>query len=282
MSSAQPLADRSGPTKAGSSSRAPKSPVSKSDGRVWVSVVSVAIFLIAWFLITRFWITESESLPSPQALLGTFVELVRDGYTGQPLWFHTLTSLEETFGGYALGVCLGVPLGLFAGYNPTVRAVVMPYVDFFRPIPPIALVTLFVLYFGIGLTSKVALIFLSGFWFMVLATSEGVRSLPADLLRAGRSVGMSQLQIFRYVVLPGSMPAILIGMRTTLSISWALVVAAELVAGHSGLGYIVTDATNFFKLKVVYVAILLIAALGFAMDRLIVSVSRNILHWQGR
>lgn len=248
----------------------------------WLSVASVSVFLLSWFLVTRFWVTGSEGFPSPQALFVTFLNLLRNGFTGEPLWFHILTSLQETFGGYVLGVALGVPLGLATGYNATARAIVMPYVDFFRPVPPIALVTLFVLFFGIGLASKVALIFLSGFWFMVLATSEGVRSLPSDLMRAGRSVGMNQWQIFRYVILPGSMPAILIGMRTTLSISWALVVAAELVAGHTGLGYIVTDATNFYRLRVVYVAILIIAGLGFIMDRLIVMLSRRVLHWQGK
>lgn len=254
----------------------------KLDRYAWISLWSVAVFLLVWFLITRYWIVDSQAVPSPQALLATFVELIRDGYTRQPLWVHVLTSLEEALGGYVLGILVGVPIGLLAGYYPTVRAIVMPYVDFFRPIPPISLVTLFVLFLGIGLASKIALIFLSGFWFMVLATSEGVRSVPLDLLRAGRSVGMSQFQIFRYVILPGSMPAILVGMRTTLSISWALVVAAELVAGHAGLGYIVTDASNFFRLKVVYSAILIIAALGFLMDRLVVSVTRRLLHWQGR
>ncbi len=249
---------------------------------VWISIWSVALFVLLWFLVTSFWIVDSEAVPSPQALLATLIDLVRDGYTGRPLWFHVLTSLQEALGGYVLGILIGVPVGLLAGYNPTARAIIMPYVDFFRPIPPISLVTLFVLFLGIGLASKIALIFLSGFWFMVLATSEGVRSLPADLLRAGRSVGMNRFQIFRHVILPGSMPAILVGMRTTLSISWALVVAAELVAGHSGLGYIVTDASNFFRLKVVYSAILIIAALGFLMDRLIVAATRRLLHWQGR
>lgn len=252
------------------------------NSRTWVSYISVAIVLLCWFIVTAIWLKDSEALPTPEALGKSFLELVRNGYTGQPLWVHILTSLQEALGGFALGVVSGVPLGLLAGYNRTVRAAVMPYVDFFRPIPPIALVTLFVLFFGIGLASKVALIFLSVFWFMILTASEGVRSVPSDLLRAGRSMGMSQPQLFRFVLLPGSVPAILIGMRTTLSISWALVVAAELVAGHSGLGYIVTNATDFFKLRVVYCAIIIIALLGFAMDRMIVRAADKILHWQGK
>jgi ABC-type nitrate/sulfonate/bicarbonate transport system permease component len=256
--------------------------VARQGGAAWISACSVLTFLIVWYLVSTYWIVDSDALPSPQSLVATSLDLVRDGYTGQSIWFHIFVSLEEALGGFVLGVVLGAPVGLLAGYYPIARAIIMPYVDFFRPIPPIALVTLFVLFLGIGLASKITLIFLSGFWFIVLATSEGVRSLPQDLVRAGRSVGMSQLQIFRYVILPGSMPAILVGMRTTLSISWALVVAAELVAGHSGLRYIVTDATNFFKLKVVYVIILVIAGCGFLMDRILVQMVRRILHWQGR
>lgn len=252
------------------------------DRYLLISIASVAVFMTAWFVLSTYVWEASEAVPTPQGLVATFAGLVTDGYTGRPLWVHVLTSLQEAFGGYVLGIACGAPLGLLMGYNPAVRAAFMPYVDFFRPIPPISLVTLFVLFFGIGLASKIALIFLSVFWFIILAAAEGVRSLPDDLLRAGRSVGMNQWQIFRYVILPGSMPSLLTGMRTTLSISWALVVAAELVAGHSGVGYIITDATNFFRLDVVYVAILIIAALGFVMDRMILALSRRVLHWQGR
>jgi ABC-type nitrate/sulfonate/bicarbonate transport system permease component len=247
-----------------------------------VSIVSVICFIILWYVITTYFVGPSETLPTPQGLLATFWSLVTEGYTGRPLWLHISTSLQEALGGYVLGILVGTPLGLAMGLNSTLRAVLMPYVDFFRPIPPISLVTLFVLFFGIGLASKVGLIFLSVFWFIILAAADGVRSVPSDLMRAGRNVGMGSLQLFRYVVLPGTMPAIFTGMRTTLSISWALVVAAELVAGHTGLGYMIIDASNFFRLDVVYVSILIIAAFGFAMDRGILAFSRRVLHWQGR
>lgn len=254
----------------------------RSDRNTAISIASVLVFITAWYILSNYVLEPSEAVPTPQRLLATFWSLLTEGYTGRPLWVHLLTSLQEALGGYALGILCGAPLGLMMGYYSKLRAALMPYVDFFRPIPPISLVTLFVLFFGVGLASKIALIFLSVFWFIILSAAEGVRAVPNDLLRAGRSVGMNGWQLFRYVILPGAMPTLLTGMRTTLSISWALVVAAELVAGFAGLGYMITDATNFFRLDIVYVAILMIAALGFVMDRIILAISHRILHWQGR
>jgi ABC-type nitrate/sulfonate/bicarbonate transport system permease component len=173
-------------------------------------------------------------------------------------------------------------VGLVAGYSDKARALIMPFIDFIRPVPALALVPLFVFFFGIGSMSKIALIFLGAFVYMTLQTADGVRSIPQDLISAGRSLGFTTAQMFRHVVLPGTLPAVATGMRTALSLSWALVVAAELIAAPSGLGYIVTDATSFFQIPVVYCAVILLGALGFIMDRIIVAIRARILHWQGR
>ncbi|WP_153141719.1 ABC transporter permease [Paraburkholderia agricolaris] len=247
-----------------------------------VSAASVAMAVLVWFILTNTVARNADGFPSPQLLALTFLDLVYHGYTGKPLWAHVLTSLSETLGGFTLAVAVGVPVGLVVGYYRMARAIAMPFIDFMRPIPPISLVTIFVFYFGIGFGSKVALIFLTGFWFMILATTEGVRSLPKDYYRAAKSMGMRPGQIFRMVVLPGALPSILTGMRTTLSISWALVVAAELIASQVGLGYMITDASNFYKLPIVYVVVLIIATFGFIMDRTVVAINHRVLHWQGK
>lgn len=265
------------------SAAATRTTVPTGDARYrWISVLTVGGAIALWAIVTSVLVPNSDGFPSPKSLATTFWDLLALGYTGTPLWVHILTSLSETFSGFALACLLGVPAGLAIGYYPTVRAAAMPFVDFMRPIPPISLVTIFVFYFGIGLGSKVALIFLTGFWFMILATTEGVRGIPQDYYRAARSLGMRSSQIFKFVILPGSLAAILTGMRTTLSISWALVVAAELIASQAGLGYMITDASNFYKLPVVYVAVLLIATLGFLMDRIVVTINRRVVHWQGK
>lgn len=247
-----------------------------------VSAVAVLTVLGLWAVITNTIVVGSDGFPSPQSLLSSFFELIDNGYTGISYGQHILTSLSEALSGFIMAVIVGVLVGLTVGYYRLARAIIMPFVDFLRPIPPISLVTLFVFYFGIGMGSKVALIFLTGLWFMIMATADGVKGIPLDYYRAARSMGMNPGQIFRHVVLPGALPSILIGMRTALAICWALVVAAELIAAQAGLGYIITDASNFYRLPIVYVAVLTIAVLGFLMDRLLVLLNHRALFWQGK
>ncbi len=247
-----------------------------------LSVAVVALALVAWAIVSNFVLVDSLALPSPQVIGRTFIDLFTNGYGRRSIWLHIGTSMGRALTGFTLAVLCSTIVGLIAGYSPKARAVIMPFIDFIRPVPALALVPLFVFFFGIGSASKIALIFLGAFVYMTLQTSDGVRSIPADLFAAGRSLGFTTAQMFRHVVLPGTLPAVVTGMRTALSLSWALVVAAELIAAPSGLGYIVTDATSFFQIPVVYCAVILLGALGFIMDRIIVAIRARVLHWQGR
>ena len=247
-----------------------------------LSIAVVALTLVAWALISNFVLVNSIALPSPQVLFKTFVDLVRNGYGHRSLAEHIATSMGRALTGFILAVICSTIVGLVTGYSERARAIFMPFVDFLRPIPALALVPLFVFFFGIGSASKIALIFLGAFIYMTLQTSEGVRSISSDLLSAGRSLGFTTFQMFRHIVLPGTLPSVVTGMRTALSLSWALVVAAELIAAPSGLGYIVTDATQFFQIPVVYCAVILLGALGYTMDRIIVAIGNRVLHWQGK
>ncbi len=257
--------------------------LAQSDRRLRrLSLTAVLTAFVVWFLASNFVLVNSLSLPSPQALAATFADLIRDGYGQRSLAEHIITSMGRALAGFSLAVVCSSIVGLMAGYSPVARAIVMPFIDFLRPIPALALVPLFVFFFGIGSMSKITLIFLGAFIYMTLQTSEGVRSIPADLFAVGRGLGFSTLQMFRHIVVPGTLPAVVTGMRTALSLSWALVVAAELIAAPSGLGYIITDATQFFRIHVVYCAVILLGVFGYAMDRMIVAISRRILHWQGK
>jgi ABC-type nitrate/sulfonate/bicarbonate transport system permease component len=248
----------------------------------WRSVAAVAAVIALWTVLSNFVYRDSLSLPSPQSLWWTFVDLVRDGYGNRPLIEHIGTSMGRALSGFALATLLSVVVGLVTGYSPAARSLFMPFIDFLRPVPALALVPIFVFFFGIGSLSKIALIFLGAFIYMTLQTSEGVRNIPKDLFAAGESLGFRGWQMFRHVVLPGTLPAIATGMRTALSLSWALVVAAELIAAPSGLGYMITDATQFFQIRVVYVTVAILAVIGFAMDRIIVLLMGRIIHWQGK
>lgn len=247
-----------------------------------LSLLSVACAFVIWFVVSNYIVVDSLSLPSPQVLLATFIDLIRDGYGQRTLLEHILTSMGRALAGFALAVVCSSVIGLVAGYSSAARAIIMPFIDFLRPIPALALVPLFVFFFGIGDLSKIGLIFIGAFIYMTLQTSEGVRSIPQELFSVGRGLGFTSLQMFRHIIIPGTLPAVVTGMRTALSLSWALVVAAELIAAPSGLGYVITDATQFFRIHVVYCIVILLGAFGYGMDRLIVALSSRIIHWQGK
>lgn len=234
-----------------------------------------------WAFLTEVIAPNRLAYPSPQKLWDAFTEIAVHGYTGSSLVAQIGTSLEQTMEGFIAAVVLGVTVGLWAGYNKKVGASILPVVNFIRPIPPISLVTLFVFYFGIGNTSKVVLIFLTGFWYMILTVSDGIENLSKDWLRVGESMGLTQSQKFRHIIVPGTMPSIVTGTRIALGLAWALVVAAELVAAHEGLGYMIENATQFFQISTVYVVIIIIGILGFLLDKAIQLVGRRVLHWQG-
>jgi taurine transport system permease protein len=247
-----------------------------------LSLLSLTCGFGIWFVVSNFIIVNSLTLPTPQVLLATMVDLIQNGYGQRSLAEHILTSMGRALTGFVLAVVCSSVIGLFAGYSSTARAIIMPYIDFMRPIPALALVPLFVFFFGIGSMSKILLIFIGAFVYMTLQTSEGVRSIPEELFSVGRGLGFSTLQMFRHVVIPGTLPSVVTGMRTALGLSWSLVVAAELIAAPSGLGYIITDATQFFRIHTVYCVVILLGILGYGMDRLIVAIGTRTIHWQGK
>lgn len=248
-----------------------------------LSVFTVIVVLILWYLITSvFNLVDPFILPSPRIILAEFQTLVSKGYTGVPLSTHIGVSLIRTFIGLGLGIAIGIPVGLLIGYNRVFSAIISPFISFLRPIPPIAFIPLMILYFGIGEFPKIALIFLAAFWYIVLNTSSGVKSVPNDLLRAGRNLGLSGFQLFAHVILPAAMPHIVTGIKTATAISWAIVVAAELIAAQSGLGYIIMDAAIFFRLTDVYIGIALIGIIGVILEGITTLFENKLLHWRGK
>lgn len=246
------------------------------------SVVAWILLLAVWGGITYSGLVGAKMLPSPTEILDEFLNLLRHGFDGIPLWEHVLASMEQCFAGFFLAVIIGVPAGLILGYYTTIGRGVGAIMAFVRPIPPIAFIPLVVLYFGIGDIAKIVLIFFGALLFVLLNAQAAVATVPRLLIRAGRNQGLSELQLIRHVILPGAMPGVLTGIRTAFAISWALVVAAELIAADRGLGYMIEQGGEFFKLNVVYVGIILIGVIGALTDALIVRLQRRVLHWQGR
>jgi NitT/TauT family transport system permease protein len=247
-----------------------------------LSWVTLAVILFLWYLVTdRGWVS-SFVLPSPASLWSEFQVLLTKGYAGKSFTEHILASLFRTFTGLGLGILLGVPLGLLMGSSRVANAVLGPIFSFLRPIPPIAFIPLMILYFGIGEFSKVALIFLAALYYVVLNSSAGVRTVPQDLIRAGLNMGLGRGKLFAKVVFWAALPHIMTGIKTATAISWAIVVAAELIAAQAGLGFMVMDATTFFRVPDVYIGIFVIGLIGVILEAITLAVDRKLLHWMGR
>jgi ABC-type nitrate/sulfonate/bicarbonate transport system permease component len=247
-----------------------------------ISLAAVGVALAAWLTLSFAGLLDPNRLPPAQVLWETLVELLRDGYASTPFWRQVVASLGRALSGFALAVIIGVPVGIWIGTHRWFDAVVTPFFTFLRPIPPIALVPLFIFYFGIGEVSKIALIFLTAFLYLTVNTASGVRSVPEDLILASKSLGLTGRQIFFHVILPAASASILTGMRIAMTLSWALVVAAELIAAQVGLGYMIMDATTFYRIPVVYVGIVTIGLIGLVLEAALLMLEQRLLHWRGK
>ena len=256
--------------------------MSRASSLRWISVISVLVAIGVWTIISSTGLVREEALPSPVKLFQTFLAMLADGYGGSSLLKHVGMSVMRAMSGFLAAVILGVPFGLLIGRNAVLAAIVAPIIGFFRPIPPIAFLTLFVFYFGIGEASKIGLIFMAAFWYVVLNCADGVRSVPQLLIRASENMGLNRRQLFFRIIIPASMPSIMTALRAASAISWTLVVASELLGAQAGLGFIILDAAQYFNIPATFVGILLIGSIGLLWELALSSVQRHVLHWQGR
>ena len=195
---------------------------------------SLAGWAALWYVTSAFGIVHSEFLTPPGEIVAVFWELLWKGYAGATLADHFLISLYRTLFGFLAAIVTAVPLGLVMGMNRFAYFVFNPLFAILRPIPTIAFIPLVILWFGIGETSKIILIYVAAFLFIVLNTYDGVLQVPQKYRRVAANLGATPLQMFWRVILPGAAPAIMTGVKIGLAISWAVVVAAELVAAQQG------------------------------------------------
>jgi NitT/TauT family transport system permease protein len=235
-----------------------------------------------WTVIIDSGLISTRFTPSPFEILREFGTLIKQGYVGTPLYEHIAASLIRTLIGFAAAVICGIPAGLLIGRVKILEAATAPWFAFLRPIPAIAFVPLVILWFGIGEFSKIAVIFFSSFLYITVCTVAAVKSVPVQILRAGYSLGALDHRSFFYVVFPAALPQIMTGVRIGSALSWTLVVAAELVAAQKGLGYMIMDASTFFRVKDVYVGLILIGIIGFLLEGTIALIEGRVVHWRGK
>ena len=166
--------------------------------------------------------------------------------------------------------------------RPDSRALLLVPAETLRPIPPLGIIPLFILWFGIGELSKILLIFLSVFLITMVNAQAGAANCPQDILRATATLGANRWQTFRFAILPAALPQIMTGLRLAMGSALSVLVASELLGGDRGLGFIVLDASNFFRTAYVFAGVVVIGAIGFVSDRALAWASRHLVHWQGR
>jgi taurine transport system permease protein len=247
-----------------------------------VSAVVIALLIFVWWLATYAGFIKPLFLPSPMGVVDAFLGVLKDGFTGASFWEHTWVSTLRVFGAFLLACVIGIPLGIAMGMSPFMRGVFDPPIEFYRPIPPLAYLPLMIIWFGIDELSKVLLIFLSVLAPMALGARAGVKSAAIEQIHAAYSFGATRWQVIRLVVLPSAMPEIFTAMRVGIGFGWTTLVAAEMVAATSGLGYMVLSASRFLQTAIVIMGIVVIAAIAYAFDHLVRFVERRVVPWKGR
>lgn len=267
----------SGPTESPASTKKPAGVKRKLSRKALLAInfASVAAGLTAW---SAFSSAGIVGLPGPIEVLVRGGELLADGTLAE----DTGASLARVLSGFLIGSLLAIPVGFLMGWYQVGRAIIEPWVQFFRTIPPLALLPLVMVTMGIGETPKIFVIFLAAFLSCVISTYQGVVSVDKTLINAARVLGANSLTIFRRVVVPASSPFILVGMRIGLGAGWATVVAAELIAAPNGLGMRMQQAQQFYDMPTILVNVIVIGILGLLMDRLLLMIEAHLTRWQER
>ena len=262
--------------------RRPRSPGPATGGTLLISLATAAALFGLWFAATRYEWSSPLFLPSPAEVLDQFIAVAKDGYADATLGEHVLASLGRIAAALAFAIGLGVPLGLAMGLNRWAKGIFSVPIDLYWGLPPLAYLPLLIIWLGIGETSKIVLLTLATFAPVCLSAQAGVRAVPVERLNAALSLGASRLQLFTSVILPSALPEILTGVRIAVAAGWGTLVAAELIAARSGVGYMIMSAANFLATDVVFVGLVVIAAFAFASSAGLRRLERRLVPWKGK
>jgi len=245
--------------------------------RTWLIILNTASIvggIAIWWALAL----SGLQLPTPPQVVQKAIQMWNAGILQEDV----LASLARVLSGFLLGTAVAVPVGFLMGWYTVARGIAEPWIQFFRTIPPLALLPLVLVLMGIGEVPKVFVIFLAAFLACVISTYQGVVSVDRTLINAARVLGAKDGTIFARVVVPASTPFILVGMRVGLGSAWATLVAAELLAAQAGLGYRMQQAQIYYDLATIFVSIVIIGILGLVMDRLLLFAETKLTGWQER
>ncbi|RYH04005.1 ABC transporter permease subunit [Salipiger sp. IMCC34102] len=228
------------------------------------------------------WQMESLYLPAPEEVVTRTIDVATEGFRGTSLFGHLGWSLFRVVTGFICGAIVGIPLGYAMGLSNWFRGWFDPIVEFMRPVPPLALIPLVIIWAGIGEVGKIILLFLAALWIMAIGARSGVSGVAISKVHAAYSLGASKWQVLRHVIIPNSLPEIFTAARVAMGVCWGTVVAAELVAAEKGAGMMIMVASKFQNTDIVILGIVLIGIIGFGIDMLMRWAERLMVPWKGK
>jgi taurine transport system permease protein len=252
----------------------------------WLTLGVFAGILALWTAVTGsgLWpaVIKPIFLPSPIAVFEAFIRLADQGYQGRSLLHHVTVSFTRFAIAFSACVVIGVPLGLLMGMSRPFRAAFEPPIQAIRPIPKLALLPLFLIWFGIGNLSKVIIIAAPVLPLIAISSMQAVRSISHKKIQAAQALGAGSWTIFRRVVLPASLPGIFTGVRVAISIGVTMLVGAELTATSDGIAWMALTAAEYLSTDIVLVGVLIMAMMGYGLDRLVRAIDGAVVHWSGK
>ncbi|MDR2825213.1 MAG: ABC transporter permease [Deltaproteobacteria bacterium] len=251
-------------------------------GNAFFSVLSIFGVFILWSLCGSLNLIDPIILPPLGEVWGTALDMLfaSDKQTALPI--HIAVSLARSGTAFVLAILIGIPLGLAMGVFPRFGALMEPFTQFVRPLPKLALIPLVILWLGIGESSKVFLIFISAFFSIVVGAAAATQNVKTQRLRLAQALGATPYQQIRYFVLPSALPEIFTAVRISIGVGWTTLVAAEMVAASSGLGWLVMNASNYLRTDIVMLGILVLGGIGYLLDLIIVTLQRSFVPWTGK
>lgn len=243
-----------------------------------LGLLGFVIIVGAWWFVSAAGVWRPGLLPSPLLV----AQVMWDGLVSGSLLNDLLVSTRRVIIGLVVGMAAAIPIGFLLGWFPLARITFNPIVNFFRALPPIALVPLVVIYFGIGEVAREVILIYAAFFATIIIVYEGVAAIEEKYVRAAQTLGANRIEIFAKVVFPLSLPHIFTAARVSLGISWSSLVAAELVAAQDGLGAAIQNASNFLDVPRMYAGIILIGIAALVMDLVIRIIAARVLRWQDR
>ncbi len=242
-----------------------------------LTITPWALLVLLWTAIHYSGLINPALVPTPLAVAKRFWEL-----SGQRLPQDIWASTQRVFLGVLIGILAAIPVSFVLGWYRDVRRFIDPLLNFFRALPPIALIPLVIVYFGIGETAKVVILFYASFFSGVIVMYEGIGQISPIYVHVARTLGARDYEIFFKVIVPLTVPHMLTALRVALGVAWATLVASELIAARQGLGALIQDAAAFFQLDIIYVGIICIGFIALAMDFALRAFARRLVAWQER